>query len=256
MPTLRRPSRLIGDAFAGIIRLLQCIRPARPVHPAGLSLTGSLARHGAGPGANERAGVAWLDEPGESRVEARLSRGLGLPAWLPDIVGLALRVPACEVAPQDASEARTAARAQPASDILLASTGWSRPGRFLVLLRRRVDQATLGTLMPYRTPSGPVLLAARPIPAATRLPASIDGFRRALNGGTWRLGLYWARASGPWVRFGTLDLRLDPGRMDSGVRHDPVLNPPPGLLTYEWTRNLRERSYRLARRRRIDDRRR
>ena len=38
-------------------------------------------------------GVAWLDEPGADDVVVRLSRGGGLPAWCPDVHGLALRHP-------------------------------------------------------------------------------------------------------------------------------------------------------------------
>lgn len=229
-------SRLVGYGFSRVIRLIQFFRRGRPVHPAGLSLVGELER----PGSGERSGIAWLDEPGKGTVRARLSRGLGLPESLPDIVGLALRVVDNEGS----------------CDVLLATTGLSRPGRFLVLFRRRIDKAAFGSLMPYRGPLGPVLLAAKPLAPAVALPASMTRFRRAIGGETWRLGLYWARPLGPWVRFGTLELRIDPDRLDSDIRYDPMLNAPRGALTYDWSRNLRERSYRLARRLKVDGRRR
>jgi hypothetical protein len=227
-------SRLVGRGLSEVIRLVQWFRPGRPVHPHGISLIGDLTRLGTG----ASSGIAWLDQPGSGEVTARLSRGLGLPEPLPDIIGLALRV----------------TDEEGICDVLLASTGLSRPGRFLVLLRRRVDKATLGSLMPYKGSRGPVLLAARTLPPAVRLPASLEGFRRALGDEAWCLGLYWARPWGPWVRFGTLELRLDPERVDSAVRHDPMLNAPRGALTYDWSRNLRERSYRLARRLKVRDR--
>jgi len=222
-------SRLVGYGLSQVIRLVQVFRRGRPVHPTGLSLVGSLDRLAGGA---ERSGIAWLDEPGTAVVHARLSRGLGLPEVLPDIVGLALRV---------SDRGGTC-------DVLLASTGRSRLGRFLVLLRRRVDRAALGTLMPYKGPHGPILLIARTASPTAWLPASMDGFRRALGSDTWRLDLYWARPLGAWVRFAILELRLDLRLPENGTRHDPVLNPPRGALTYDWTRNLRERSYRLARR--------
>jgi hypothetical protein len=226
------PSRAVGVGLSGVIRLLQVFRRGKPVHPAGVSLKGTLQRV---PAAGEVAGVQWLDEPGEAAVHARLSRGLGLPDILPDIVGLALRV-------EDG---------EGSCDVLLASTGRSRPGRFMVLLRRRVDRATLGSMMPYRGAHGPILLAARTLAPAGPLPASLPHFRRALEGRTWRLGLYWSRPLSPWFRFGTIELGIDPDQPDTPMRFDPVLSPPRGARTYDWTRNLRERSYRLARRLKI-----
>jgi len=230
------PSRVVGYGLSQVIRLIQVFRRGRPVHPTGLSLVGRVERLGG----RERSGIAWIDEPGEGAVLARLSRGLGLPEPLPDIVGLALRVTDGEAS----------------CDVLLATTGASRPGRFMVLLRRRIDKGTFGTMMPYRGPLGPVLLAARTLAPAVALPASIDGFQRTIGHETWRLRLYWARPLGPWVPFATLDLRRDPGRPDNDIRYDPMQNAPRGALTYDWSRNLRERSYRLARRLTVDGRRR
>jgi hypothetical protein len=223
------PSRLIGYGLAEVIRLVQVFRRGRPVHPSGVALVGHLQRI---PAAGERSGIAWLDEPGIGVVRARYSRGLGLPESWPDILGLALRVEE-QGAP---------------CDVLLASTGVSTLGRFLVFFRRRVDRAALGSMMPYKGSRGPIVLSARTLLSPVPLPGSLPAFRQALDGGLWRLGLYWARPSGHWFQFGILELQLDPDRPEHANRHDPVLNAPPGARTYDWTRNLRERSYRLARR--------
>jgi hypothetical protein len=221
-------SRLIGFAFGEIIRLLQLFRHGRPVHPAGVCLVGRLECT-----ATARcSGIRWLDEPGSVKVEARLSRGLGLPEGLPDIMGLALRV---------VEQERTI-------DLLLATTGFSRPGRFLVLLRRRLDRAAFGSLIPYQGTRGPVLIAARSLEPVESLPARLGDFRCALAGGEWGLGLYWATPLGGWVQFGSLQLALDPDRRDSATRFDPMLNPPPGAGVYRWTHNLRQRAYCIARR--------
>ena len=71
-------------------------RAAKPLHPDGEVVAGRLHRRGAGAGA-PRTGVPWLDEPGEDDVEVRRSRAIGLPSWLPDIHGLAVRVRAADV---------------------------------------------------------------------------------------------------------------------------------------------------------------
>ncbi len=192
-------------------------------------MIGILARD---PPPQALSGIAWIDEPGEDPVVARVSRGLGLPPALPDIVGLALRV-----------------KQQSGSfDILLASTGSSRLGRFLVTLHRQASKSMLGSLMPYKGSLGPILLAARTVAPLT-LPARLDRLQEALTGETWRLALFWARPSGPWIRFGSLDLRLDLEEGDTAIRFDPVENPPRGAQTYQWAGNLRRRAYRLARRR-------
>ena len=40
-----------------------------------------------------RCGIDWLDVTGTDGVVVRLSRGAGLPARLPDLLGLAVRIP-------------------------------------------------------------------------------------------------------------------------------------------------------------------
>jgi hypothetical protein len=86
------------------------------------------------------------------------------------------------------------------------------------------------TLLPYRTPSGAVLLGA-----TYRTDQVVD--------------LLWARGSGRWHSFGFLQLgdeSLDDP--DADVSFDPVRNTLPGLDVYDWVRRLREPSYRSARR--------
>ncbi|MEO5780000.1 hypothetical protein [Arthrobacter oryzae] len=54
------------------------------------------------------------------------------------------------------------------------------------------------------------LKVLRPERAGKSLPATPDAFRRALDTAPWTLGLYHARPAGHWIRFGTLELTLDP----------------------------------------------
>jgi hypothetical protein len=221
----RRISRALGSCFAGVFRTIKAVRPDRPIHPQGVRLTGTLERHGSA------SGTEWVDTAGTDLVTARLSRSLGLPGRFPDILGLALRV----------------ANDGTPSDVLLASTGASRAGRFALTLRRNAAAGVFSSLMPYKTASGPLLLAARTVSAPGRLRAEPQTFRADLGQDAWILGLYHARPMGRWVRFGTLTLEAG-GPADTSERFDPVLNTLPGTGTYAWTARLREPSYTAARR--------
>ena len=215
-----------GHGLAGFFAAAKRVRPVRPIHPAGLHLQGRLERHDN----SFESGIPWVDTPGSDEVEARLSRSLGLPAGWPDVIGLALRVGI-----QDGP-----------ADILLSSTGMSRAGRYLLLMHRDARAAALTTLMPYEGAFGPVQLAARSLRPHLRLPAEPDGFRQALGGSEWVLGLYHGRPDAGWHRFGTMALRPMAGGGDSELRFDPILHPVPGAATYRWTEVLREPSYAVA----------
>lgn len=202
---------LAASAGGQVLRAATAVvaaRPARkPLHPRGEVVRGRLVREGVRP----RTGVGWLDDPGEDDVLVRLSRAVGLPTALPDIHGLALRVPT----------------AGGYGDVLLASTGTGRVTRFVLTAARRPGGRPMSSLLPYRTPSGPVLLGA-----SERGP------------GSWRLAV--ATPRGPWQPFATLVVAED-GEDDS-VSFDPVRNQVPGLEVPGWVSRLRAPSYRAARR--------
>jgi hypothetical protein len=221
------PSRAAGLAFAAGFRALKVLRPVRPIHPAGVALAGTIERH---PGGSP-SGISWIDSPGTNPVQARLSRSVGTPPGWPDIVGLALRV-GTEAGP---------------ADVLLASTLLKWPGRLLLIPHRHASNSNLTSLMPYKGAAGPVLLAARTEQSGVRLPAAPGGFRKALGSGKWTLGLYHARPTGPWIRFGTLTLGLEPGEADATLRFDPLGHTLPGAGNYRWASRLREPSYSAAR---------
>ncbi|HUR76181.1 MAG TPA: hypothetical protein VMZ00_17990, partial [Sporichthya sp.] len=160
-------------------------------------------------GGARRWGVPWLDEPGTDEVLVRFSRATGLPAPLPDILGLTLRI-------------RTG---DGDGDLLLATTGAGVLSRFL-LLPRRAETATYGSLMAYRTPAGPAWLFAAAEPQRITLSA--------------------AGPAGPKSPFAEIELDGEPGP-DPLLSFDPVLNPIPGLELYPWERRLREGAYAAAR---------
>lgn len=125
-------------ATATALGLTTAVRGERVFHPRGVLLTARLVVPARGDW-----GAALLDEPGEHEGVVRLSRGLGLPAPLPDVEGLALRLPGHGVAggPLD----------------LLVNSAW----RFT--FAPSVASRTWSCVLPYRTGTGrQVLLGARP----------------------------------------------------------------------------------------------
>jgi hypothetical protein len=214
MSALDSAARTASSAGGQILRAvtgLVAARPAaKPLHPDGALVRGTLQRTGGG-----RSGADWLDGTGDDEVLVRQSRAVGLPAPAPDIFGLALRVP-------------TGGGGY--GDLLFASTGLGRLTRFTLTAARSPYRRPLTTLLPYRTSAGPVLLSAV--------------FRDETT-----VGLSWAVGAGAWHPFAELRLRDEPvGEADGPVSFDPVRNTLPGLVTYDWVRRLREPAYLTARR--------
>jgi hypothetical protein len=150
------------EAAATFLGLATAARGARVFHPRGtacearLTVTGGLG-----------TGARVLDQPASHDGVVRLSRAVGLPQPLPDVDGLALRLPGQgrDGNPLD----------------LLVNSAWRFAFAPAALSR------TWSTVLPYRTGSGAsVLLGARP---------ERDGFR-----------LLAARLLGPWTAWGRLDL--------------------------------------------------
>jgi hypothetical protein len=214
-PVVAGASRVAGGLLEGAFATIARARPAaKPLHPRGETRAASVTRSGLSPG----VGVPWIDESGTDDAQVRLSRAVGFPKGWPDIFGLALRL------------STTAGR----GDVLFATTGRGPLGRFLLLPGRTITSWSYTTLIPYRTASGPLLLAAH--------PDGPDAFTLAC-----------ARPTAPWRRFGLLMLEPPHSASAEAVRNtepdfDPVLNQIPGLSYYPWAARLREGSYRAARR--------
>jgi len=206
-PAAEQASGIGGQVLAGVVRGLAAVRPAgKPLHPRGAVHRGRLVRTGL----PTPTGASWLDAPGEDEVLVRWSRAIGLPAPLPDIHGLALRVLSADGTP---------------GDLLMATTGWLPPTR-LLLVPGFGSQRPMTTLLPYSTPTGPVVLGACPGETSTTL--------------------YAACLRGPWHPFA--ELHETPGdESDEPVSFDPVLHPLPDLAFPSWVRRLREPAYRTAR---------
>jgi hypothetical protein len=207
-PVTTTVSDAAGRTLATLTAALSHLRHSeKPLHPVGQVFAGRLVR----PGSDEHHGVPWFDHPGEDEVLVRVSHAIGLPKPIPDINGLAIRMRKGQMR---------------YGDVLLATTGWDPVTRHLLVPAFNQDWP-LTTLLPYRSPMGPVVLGARPIDER--------GYE-----------LTWARVGKGWHHLGELTLD-DPLPDEDEVSFDPVLNTLPGLDQYRWVERLRERSYATAR---------
>lgn len=206
---------LLGAAFgaAGVLRR------GKPLHPEGIVYDALIRRTGS----PVEWRCRWLDEPGDDAGTARLSRAAGLPAPVPDIHGLAITFTG------DDGERH---------DLLLATTGLGRWGRFVLVPRSDPYTCPYGSLLPYRSPRGLVLLAVTSLSTRSppEPPAAVS-FR-----------LQAAGVAGPWHTFGTVELTVPPGGpADVPLRFDPVVYPLPGLNWPAAVERLREPAYAAAR---------
>jgi hypothetical protein len=209
---------LFGAALGPVFGTVAAVRRARALHPRGVVVDATLHRLPHPP-----TGVEWLDGPDDERVTVRFSRSAGLPAPVPDVLGLALAVPL-----PDGSR----------GDLLLSTSGRAPVLRHLLLPRRDPLGSAYTCLVPYVSDRGPVMLAALPQ----------DG----------ELRLAYAGPRGPWQAFARLVLDQPPttdapagvdGRPadDAGLALDPVLHPLPGLRVPDVLARLREPAYARSR---------
>ncbi len=213
--TVVRGAAAAGGQLVGVVLgAVGRVRRGKALHPRGSVHEAVLTVWGA-----ERPWqVPLLDLAGEHRCLVRVSRSVGLPAPLPDVQGLAVRL-----------EGTTGT-----VDLLLSTTGVGRLTRF-VLLPRRTERRPMTTLLPVRTPAGPLLLRLTPVQsgAAAR---------------TWLLSA--ARGGGPWEPVGRLVATAQPVRPDPDppLRFDPVRHLPAGVSQYPWVRLVRDPAYVRSRR--------
>jgi hypothetical protein len=217
----RLAGRLAAVPLGGLARR----RRGKPMHPRGVVLDAVLERTGVVRG----WGVRWLEEPAREPAVVRLSRGAGLPAPLPDLLGLAVRLPDGD---------------RPV-DLLLSTAGSGRWTRFLPV--PRVDAAaTYSSFMGYRSPAGTLRLAAVPDgPGGVQSDPGPVAEAVAERGLAFRLLV--ARGAGDWVPFARLTLTAPVAELDPDLRFDAVRNPPPGLLADGPLARFRAPAYAAAR---------
>lgn len=207
-------------ALASAFERLSRARGKRIFHPFGAGFAATLEPVGA-------PSLPFLREPVGAKV--RLSRALGLPEWLPDPCGLALRVP----------DAYGASRHQ---DLLLVSSALAPVGRHLPLPSRHFLDRPYSSLLPYRLRGELLLLGARRAEAAGQSPKLADLRRR--QAGALDFELLVASLAGEWRPVARLALgeRLPPGETER-LGFDPT-NTGGGLELAGLVNRLRGPSYR------------
>jgi hypothetical protein len=152
------------------------LRGARVFHPRGVVLRTTWVSAGE---CSALAGSALLD--GERPALVRVSRAVGLPPWLPDILGLAIRI-------EDVYGAGVH------QDLLLATSGRGRLGRHVLVPRWDLAGGPWSSLLPYTTLHGHRrAIVAQAAPGSVRTTAE-----EVLRDGAARMPTFE-------VRFGTVD---------------------------------------------------
>jgi hypothetical protein len=218
------PASAAGRLVAVPLGALARLRRGKPMHPRGAVFDGLLERTGNAPA----WGVPWLDAETADQVLVRFSRGAGVPAPWPDLLGLAVRVPGPE---------------QPI-DLLLTTTGSGPLLRWVPLVRR--DAAVAYTsIMGYRSDAGSLRIAAFPeFPSAPSEPAALAEVVRDAG---LSFTLAAARGAKRWRPFGRLTLTAPRQPLDPDVRFDAVQHPPPGLTADGPMARFRAPAYARAR---------
>jgi hypothetical protein len=226
----RALTAVLERSFTAVARL----RGGRPLCRGGIVFDATLRLHGT----SRFWGVPLLDDSAELRGIARVSRAVGLPPPLPDVLGLALRWerPARTAAGFDGDGNGNGKGdlpegiGEPAiAELLLATTGHGLLGRHLPRVTTRFSPGFYGSLLPYAAGDRRILLGAV-APRAETVPADIAALARAVAERAMTLELVIATELGRWERFGELTL-TGPARGDGRqpVRFDPTWHPIPGL---------------------------
>jgi hypothetical protein len=218
--------RTAGRAVAIPLGALARRRRGKPMHPRGAVLEAVLERTGGPAG----WGVPWLTGSGDQAALVRLSRGAGLPPPLPDLLGLAVRLPG----------------ADGPVDLLMSSTGRGRLTRWVPVLRRDAG-AAYSSIMGYRSAAGTVSLAALPDPGTGPVTAEPGPIATAARAGRLAFTLAAARGPGAWQPFARLRLLAPVPEVDPDLRFDAVRNPPPGLVPDGPMARFRAPAYAAAR---------
>ncbi|HEY7051781.1 MAG TPA: phosphodiesterase [Mycobacterium sp.] len=215
-----------SDIVALPLGLGSAIRRRRVFHPAGVIANGSLER---------------IAPPGEglpvdsSEVIGRVSKAIGLPGALPDLIGLAIRIP-----PQPFAATPW--------DILTASTGSGRLTRFAL---RPVTswQAPMTTLMPLRYHGKYWWIRAQMTSTFDADGLSLDDAIEHLNRDGLEYRLDQACGSNDFEPLAAVRLEdVVPAGPSRDVAFDPTIHSAPDVkLAPEWLTDIRRRAYERSR---------
>jgi hypothetical protein len=170
----------------GLFRLLARARRAPAFHPDGIAFraTVDVAADDAGPALPTGTHAALI----------RFSRGLGWRRGLPDVHGVAVRLP----------DLHGVGRHQ---DLLLSSVASPGVGRMVPWPSSSLSARSFSTVAPYRAPGGPVLVGARFTDGSAGF--DLSGVEDVVWSGRCRLELLLARRTGPWRQVASVTVHAD-----------------------------------------------
>jgi hypothetical protein len=207
------------------IRLGAAIRHRRLFHPNGVLAEGILVRV-APP--NDGLPMQSCD------VIGRVSKGVGLPGTLPDVAGLAWRIPP----PQDL-------RSCVPWDVLLASTVAN--SRIILAPTRSWSNTTFSSLMPLRFGGDLWWVRARLVTAIDEPGLSLDAIKNQIESGEIDFDIEQAHGMGGFEPLARLTLR-HPDPSNDDIAFDPVLHSDEDVqLAPGWLANVRRAAYRRSR---------
>lgn len=224
----------LSGASAALFAGLSAVRRKRIFHPRGVTFEGTVTFHDDNPFARAaaRAGDGSSAFQGEERALVRLSRGGGLPQALPDLLGLAIKLP-------DLGQ-----------DLLLVTSGESAVTRHLLLPATGFLRRPYSSVLPYELDGRTVVLGARPDPSLTGATGQdMDDLPALVASGRLRFDLTWGPTGSSEVRtFAVLvvDRPHDGDLVFNPFNSHPSLRPAGGL------NRLRRESYERSQRARPD----
>ncbi|HEX2088827.1 MAG TPA: hypothetical protein VHI54_02680 [Actinomycetota bacterium] len=180
----RAAETLLPVPTAAFFAVATRLRGRRFFHPYGRAFAGTLHIP------KERAAL----KEGDHQAIARLSRGAGVPQGLPDVLGLAIKLPDYNGPRRD-------------QDFLLVSAASAPVARHLLLPASEFGSRTFSTVLPYEVDGEVLLFGTLPSPPEERVTGlDLAKLDEALEQGRLRFRFAVARLTGAWRRIGNLQL--------------------------------------------------
>lgn len=214
-------STVLGLPF----RAASALRHARVFHPDGILFIAEVTRV-----APEGTGLPLSS----CTATARLSKGIGVPTGLPDVAGLAFRMPAER-------------EGDPPWDVLLASAGPGALGRMIPWPATSWSSARMTTLMPLRFDGRLWWLRAH-ITSPHLARMDLDSAASALAGDGIMVSVEQSLGTAGFEPLARLRSGEVLGTGDERYGFDPVIHSHPDVRPQpEWLRDLRSSAYRNSR---------
>ncbi|WP_044505971.1 hypothetical protein [Gordonia sp. KTR9] len=223
----------LPDLITTPFRWLGALRHARVFHPDGLLCGGHAALSADHP-------LPFRSGP----VSVRVSKGIGTPGALPDIVGVAIRFPASDPGTVGGGGVSPSTNATGAWDLLLAGPA-PLAGRLPVPLPTTHWATAVSSLTPYRYDGRLYWIRARILEPSDSSGVSIEDLAARLRRNQPIVIVLeaGARRFVPVVR-----IELDHVLTGLDVDFDPILHRPEGVeFAPSWLGDLRRRAYRDSR---------